>query len=112
MIRIFLCAVGLVEKFYVARCQSISGAEVKGGFGGIAKLVVDPTDFLQDFGVVGVCLRECFECAECCGLVPSGALLCGLIEAVGSLFFWPAATGENRECQRNKDEEYFFGVCF
>ena len=64
LVRDFLCAVGLVKEFYVARRQSISGAEVEGGFGGIAKLFVDVADLSKDFGVVGVCLSECFECRK------------------------------------------------
>ena len=78
LIRILLCAVGLEEKFYVARCQSISGAKVESGFGGIAKLVMDVTDFLKNFGVVWVCLRKYFECGEC-----------GCLVAIDTLLRWP-----------------------
>ena len=73
LVRIFLCAVSLVEEFDIVRCAGIGCAEVEGCVGGVAECFMDATDLPKDFCIVGKCVCERFERGECTGIVSSRA---------------------------------------
>ena len=73
LLGVFLGAVGLIEQFNVVRVERVSGAQVEGGFGGVAERLVNVTDLAKNLSVVGEFGGQCIECGQC-SCVVSGSL--------------------------------------